>query len=341
MAFRISRAASPDRRRGPARQRAARQQLRAGGRDHRGVVGAVFGRRDVEREAVLGGRHRQRRAQAAVRGDAAAHDQRGQPLALARAPRLAHQHVDDGGLKARAEIVQLLVARQLAAGEQRRHRGLEPREAEVEIVAPGQRARQRHRPRVAGRRQLVDRDAARIAEAEQLADLVERLARGVVARRAQQPRRARRVDADQRRVPARHQQREVGIRRRRMRRRDAPGTRPPDGPPRWLTPTSGLPSANASAFAVSTPTSSAPTRPGPAVTAIASRSRNCTPASAIARSDDRHDGRDVLARGDLGHDAAVVRVHRDLRRDDVGAHATAVLDDRGGRLVARRLDAQN
>jgi hypothetical protein len=55
-------------------------------------------------------------------------------------------------------------------------------------------------------------------------------------------------------------------------------------PARWFTPTSGAPIENASAFAVSTPTSSAPTRPGPAVTATASRSENAMFASAIARS---------------------------------------------------------
>src|SRR5262249_8931209 len=54
-------------------------------------------------------------------------------------------------------------------------------------------------------------------------------------------------------------------------------------PARWFTPTTGFPSAYASAFAVSTPTSSAPTSPGPHVTASASSSGRVTPASEAAR----------------------------------------------------------
>src|SRR5262249_41110776 len=53
------------------------------------------------------------------------------------------------------------------------------------------------------------------------------------------------------------------------------------------------------------------------------------------------DGRDVLARRDLGHDAAVLGVHEDLGRDDVGAHAPTILDDGRRRLVARGLDPQD
>ena len=53
---------------------------------------------------------------------------------------------------------------------------------------------------------------------------------------------------------------------------------------RWLTPYSGLPSPIASALAAATPTSSAPARPGPLVTAIASTSCSRTPAVSQARS---------------------------------------------------------
>ena len=108
---------------------------------------------------------------------------------------------------------------------------LSPEKLKSRSSRPGSARGSDDRPRVAGRRQLVDRDAARIAEPQHLADLVERLARRVVARRAEQPRRARSVDANQRRVPARHQQRQVRIRRRRRRRRVARGTRPPGGRP--------------------------------------------------------------------------------------------------------------
>src|SRR3954452_10926079 len=52
---------------------------------------------------------------------------------------------------------------------------------------------------------------------------------------------------------------------------------------RWLTPYSGFFSASAEAVAAATPTSSAPVRPGPEVTAMASTSSGPTPASARAR----------------------------------------------------------
>ena len=48
----------------------------------------------------------------------------------------------------------------------------------------------------------------------------------------------------------------------------------------------------------------------------------------------------MLARRDLGNDAA--RIHmRELRGDDVGDDAPAVVDDRDARLVARRLDRED
>src|SRR5215472_15243175 len=54
-------------------------------------------------------------------------------------------------------------------------------------------------------------------------------------------------------------------------------------PSRWFTPTSGVPWAHASALAAEQPTRSEPTRPGPWVTAMPSRSRRPIPASARAR----------------------------------------------------------
>src|SRR5579872_3476122 len=54
----------------------------------------------------------------------------------------------------------------------------------------------------------------------------------------------------------------------------------------------------------------------------------------------RRDQLNVLAPGDLGHDAAVFRVKRILARRDAGTHARAVLDDRDRRVVARGLDSE-
>ena len=57
--------------------------------------------------------------------------------------------------------------------------------------------------------------------------------------------------------------------------------------------------------------------------------------------DDSVEGEHVLARGDLRNDAAVLGVHLDLGRDDVGVDGPPVLDDGGGRLVAGCLDAED
>src|SRR5439155_19989486 len=63
-------------------------------------------------------------------------------------------------------------------------RGLEATEAEVEPSALQARARQADRPRVATLGEPLDRRPARVAETQELRDLVERLADGVVARPA-------------------------------------------------------------------------------------------------------------------------------------------------------------
>src|SRR5207245_8157103 len=77
-------------------------------------------------------------------------------------------------------------------------RRLETAEAEVEARALDARARQADRLRVSLLREPLDRGAARVAEPEQLGDLVERLADGVVPRAAEAAvvaRAARQVEA--------------------------------------------------------------------------------------------------------------------------------------------------
>ena len=62
------------------------------------------------------------------------------------------------------------------------------------------------------------------------------------------------------------------------------------------------------------------------------------------RADDAADVADVLARRELGHDAAPLAVDGHLRRDDVRSdrpRAIGLRDHGGRRLVARRLDAQH
>ena len=88
-------------------------------------------------------------------------------------------------------------------------------------------------------------------------------------------------------------------------------------PCRWSTGTSGSPRAQASAFAADRPTRSAPISPGPCVTATRSTSSSVAPASLERLADDRRDELEMPARGDLGDDAAVLRVQVGLRGDDV------------------------
>ena len=70
-----------------------------------------------------------------------------------------------------------------------------------------------------------------------------------------------------------------------------------------------------------------------------------SPSAAPARSqrlvDDADDRLGVLAARDLGHDAAEARVEVDLARDDVGEQLAPAAHDRGGGLVARRLDRED
>ena len=56
---------------------------------------------------------------------------------------------------------------------------------------------------------------------------------------------------------------------------------------------------------------------------------------------DRQDELQVPPRRDLGHDAAEPRVQVRLRGDDVGADLSVARDERGRRLVARRLDPED
>src|ERR1700750_639838 len=102
---------------------------------------------------------------------------------------------------------------------------------------------------------------------------------------------------------------------------------------RWLTPYSGLPSAKAYALAAATPTSSAPARPGPAVTATASIWPGWTPAPARARSKGGTTPLRVPPRGHLGHSPAEPRVFLHARRDGVGEQVVPA-DQPDPRLVA-------
>ncbi len=93
--------------------------------------------------------------------------------------------------------------------------GLEPAEAEIELVLLRHRPRQAEGVRIPVAREAFDDGAPGIAEPEKLGDLVECFTRRVIAGAPE-----RTIDAvvehmDDRRVPARHEERPVRQRRRR------------------------------------------------------------------------------------------------------------------------------
>ena len=112
---------------------------------------------------------------------------------------------------------------------------------------------------VALHRDAVDGRPARVAEAEVAGHLVERLAGGVVDGRAEQAVAAVALHRDEHRVAARHEQHDE----RQLECRGPRGSAAYRWASRWLTATNGTSHTSASALAVLTPTSSAPTRPGP------------------------------------------------------------------------------
>lgn len=103
-------------------------------------------------------------------------------------------------------------------------------------------------------------------------------------------------------------------------------------------------------MAKATPTTRAPTRPGPCVTPTAASSLGAD-GSALKtkrcrgilerRVHDAHDHLNVLARSDLGHYAAKTGMKIDLRRNLIGQHITVRIDNRHSRLIARTLDGKH
>ena len=77
--------------------------------------------------------------------------------------------------------------RHVARLEPPQHRRLQPAEAEVERVALHLGQREPHRLRIPVRREHIDHRPARIPESQEFRDLVERLARRIVASLPQQP----------------------------------------------------------------------------------------------------------------------------------------------------------
>ena len=291
------------------RERLGQHVARRAG-DHRRVVGAELARRDVDRDPEPG----QPFAQGAVGGHPAPHRELLGPGLRQRAFHAQRQRLDDRPLVGGGEIgaaALCLGLAQLAHAVQQR--GLQPGEGEVEPGHP-RAGGEGEGLRVAVAGQPLQGRPAGIAQPQQARALVEGLARR--RRRASGPA-PRSRDRGRSPGPGR-----CGRRWRRGSRNggsSGAGARKPAAmwPCRWSTGASGSARAAAIALAVASPTSSAPTRPGPRVTATRSMSASSACGLAQRVVDGGADELEVVAAGDLGDDAAVAVVDA-LRGDDVG-----------------------
>src|SRR5207244_962308 len=128
------------------------------------------------------------------------------------------ERVDDRLLEGRRDVRERLplelrdraeaAAPRVLALQAVQHGGLEAAEAEVERASGEQRARERVRLGIAALRRALDRRPAGVGEPEERRDLVERLARRVVLRLAEEVVVGRRAVAEELGVAAAHDQRE-------------------------------------------------------------------------------------------------------------------------------------
>ena len=199
-----------------------------------------------------------------------------------------------------------------------------------------QSAREAHRPRVRPGGEPVDFRPPGIAEPEEFCHLVDALPRGVVARLPEDRQVERRGDAKQRGVAAGDDQRQV---------RQA---RPPGAE---------IDRQRVGVQVVHLDERHAPPHRERLAEGCADQQRPHQPGAGghgdRAEVGGRHPGLverglhdgdevlQVLAPGDLRHDAAVGAVVGDLGGDDGGEHAPALLDDRGRGFVARCFDAED
>ena len=185
--------------------------------------------------------------------------------------------------------------------------------------------------------QRLDRRTARIRKPEQFRGLVEGLAGGIVDGGRQPSIFADALHFEQLAMAARHEQQEI--------RKVEVGideARASAWPSRWLIATSGLPAASASPFPASNATITPPIRPGPAVAAIASTSRDRQ-----LRRRPKHApnqvGQDLhmRPRGDFRHHAAIRLVRGVLADNRLREDATIARHQRYRAVIARRFKAED
>jgi hypothetical protein len=293
--------------------------------------------------ALLLARPQRGLAEPAVRGHAPREHRVAHALALHREHELAHERVDDGGLHARGEVGEGAPRGHAAALHVHAHGGLQAREAELQVGA-GHRPRELNGARISLRRKAIDDGTAGVPEADELGDLVEGLARGVVAGGAELAKSGGAVGAVEGRVAAAREQRDEGER----------GAR-----------TDGLRAVEEGREEVPGEVVHADEgdRPGEAhgLGGLHAHEQRADEARARGHGDGvdgapsargldgltnhRVHRAEVRAAGDLGDHAAIRRVLGDLRRDDIAqdlARAVgAQAHHRGGGLVAGALHPEH
>ena len=196
------------------------------------------------------------------------------------------------------------------------------------------------RRRIARGCQAVDDHPTGIAEPEQLGHLVEGLARGIIARGSKQGGLRLPLDAEKRRVSARDQERDMGKGRGRriLRVFEVDGR---EMAAQMVHANDGLGDGVGQGLAHLQSHQKRPHQPGPAGGGYAVEITCLYLGLTQGLAHDLDHGGQVLARGHLGHNATVLGMKQNLRRDDAGTNGLAVLDDSGRSFVTRGFDSQN
>ncbi len=252
---------------------------------------------------------------------------------LQRAPALDNQGIDHGLLKCPGHVGARLgldaAVRGTQCADRGGARGLETAEAEFEPGAVGHRARKPENPRPSLLGQLREEGAAGIVETEYLGDLVERLARRIIERFAENPVASDAIHPHQLRVSARDQQgherklRRLGFEHRRQQVRfhmvhadcrDTPGKRQRTGK--------------------ATTDQQRPEQARPRGIGHAVDTPGLQPRLAQHLPHQRQQLPDVIARGEFRHHAAVLGMHRDLAVEHVRQQAAVRIVDRDPGFIA-------
>ncbi len=254
--------------------------------------------------------------------------------------RTVGQHLRHRRLEAGGDVGRVLRRQRSSrvSGDDLRHRGLQPGEAEIAARAAQQRAREGEAGGVAPGGQAFQRRAARPAQAEHLGHLVERLAHRVVDRAAEPAVTANAFNRDALAMPAGHQQQQIGE------RGPAPGhARQPRGQcmrlqvvDRQERQAAGDGDALAEAAAHDQPAD----QPGPGGRGDGAKIGVVQPRLANYLGNQGRQMRQMGAGGDFRHHAAEARVLR-LAQHRLGQDAAIGVQDRRGGLVATAFDPQH